>query len=155
MVPFQTVRRSKHHSYGVDMGRNHALRPRHRLLPSPQRRRHHKLVSRTKTSRPKPRTHYVTCFSFAVSLQDVRMHPNPETLHTIHGWIKKLGLDQVSLTAYPPNLLIFPLHPQDNRQPQEKIAKQLQTRYMYPHTYVERTITEQIGDALSLYVPSH
>ena len=67
-------------------------------------------------------------FSFAVSLQDVRMHPNPDTLHTIHSWIKKLGLDQViSLTTYPPNLLIFPLHPQDYRQPQEKIAKQLQT----------------------------
>ncbi|CAI8055531.1 hypothetical protein GBAR_LOCUS30313, partial [Geodia barretti] len=67
-----------------------------------------------------------------ISLQDVRMHPNPDTLHTIHGWIKKLGLDQVSLTAYPPNLLIFPLHPQDYRQPKEKIAKQLQTHYMYP-----------------------
>lgn len=31
----------------------------------------------------------------AVSLRDIRMHPNPETLQTIHNWIKKLGLDQV------------------------------------------------------------
>ena len=64
--------------------------------------------------------------AFSVSLQDIHMHPNPETLHTIHGWIKKLGLDQVRRTEHSisitPNSLLTHRLPITPRKDSKTVA---------------------------------
>ena len=43
-----------------------------------------------------------------VSLRELHMQPDPETLQKIHGWIKQLGLDKVGSerdqVSLPPSL---------------------------------------------------